>query len=188
MTALTESLGRNCGPTIIDRCGDLDHFALAGALRGNSSIKSLSLDNLTYGLNDRDRPALTQSEVHAYASALGENQGLENLDLYYHPTLQNLDIAFTAGSGCISGPMSLSADETTARNQSISDMLQTNKVLHTIQASEDMDDHIFQGSISPRLQTNLSRQRVRAIKQIRDLILRRKISDEPCMLLSTIAI
>jgi nucleosome binding factor SPN SPT16 subunit len=158
-----------------------------GSLR---SCKSLSLDNLTYGPNDANdnRPPLTHSEVHAYASALGENQWLEKLDLFHktisnenwnimmksitnHPTLQDLDIAFTAGPGCISGLMSLSADETAARNQSISDMLQTNKVLHTIGASEDMDDHIFQGSISPRLQANLSRQRVRAIKQVRDLLL-----------------
>jgi hypothetical protein len=137
MIALTGSLRKNCGPTIIDRC-DMDAYDLAGALRGNMSIKLLSLDAISY--NDD------------------------------HPVFQHLDIGFTAG------PSSLSAGEIAARMQSLLEMLQKNEVLHTIIVSEDeVDDRIFQGSIRPRLQANLYRPRARAIKQVRDLLLRRKI-------------
>ncbi len=38
-----------------------------------------------------------------------------------------------------------------------------------------MEGRIFEGSIRPRLQANLYRQRVRAIKQVRDFLLRRNI-------------
>jgi hypothetical protein len=55
-------------------------------------------------------------------------------------------------------------------------MLQINKVLHTIGFSKDgMDDRIYKGCIRPRLQANLYRPRVRAIKRVRDFLLRRKI-------------
>jgi hypothetical protein len=71
--ALVEVLGRNQGPTKLDRCG-IDTFALADALRGNSHLKSFR-PRLSGSLN------VSHQEVLAIAGALKEKKGLIDLNL-----------------------------------------------------------------------------------------------------------
>jgi hypothetical protein len=40
-SALAEVIGRNQGPTKLDRCYNIDNFVLANGFRGNSRLKSL---------------------------------------------------------------------------------------------------------------------------------------------------
>jgi hypothetical protein len=99
---LVEILGRNQGPTSLFYC-DIDSFALANGLRGNSSLKSLT-PRLSSNNADGSR------QVLAIAGALKENKGLVDLDLMHnfrmsdetwgavcdsfktHPTLEVLDL------------------------------------------------------------------------------------------------
>jgi hypothetical protein len=67
-SALTEVIGRNQGPTKLD-CIEIDIVALADGLRGNSRLKSLSLQ-VSRSLEDGNR------EVLVIAGALQENKGL----------------------------------------------------------------------------------------------------------------
>jgi hypothetical protein len=73
--ALLAILGRNQGPTKLDRC-NIDNVVLANGLRGNSRLQSFRLRNCN-NPEDSDREALL------IAGDLGENKGLVSLDLRY---------------------------------------------------------------------------------------------------------
>jgi hypothetical protein len=74
-SALGEVLGRNQGPTKLDRCY-IDNVVLANGLRENSRLKSLK-PRLSDSPEDGNR------EFHAISDALRENKGLVDLDLCY---------------------------------------------------------------------------------------------------------
>jgi hypothetical protein len=71
---LSEVLGRNQGPTKLNRC-DIDISGLADGLRGNSRLKSL---RTPYSSGSRE---FVNRLVLAIASALRENKGLVDLNL-----------------------------------------------------------------------------------------------------------
>jgi hypothetical protein len=72
-SALTEVLGRNQGPTKLDRC-DIDNLVLADGLRGKSRLKDLI--PLLSNSNE-----VSSRQVLAIAGALRENVGLVDLNL-----------------------------------------------------------------------------------------------------------
>jgi hypothetical protein len=178
-TVMAEVLGRNQGPTKLDRC-TIDNVVLADGLRGNSRLKSLS-------------PVLSshhasQEEVFAIAGALKENKGLVKLNLHYvitavndkmweavcdslktHPTLQVLNLW-----GYERAPLTASRLE--ARIQSLANMLKVNISIHTIHLPRCYSGHeLIRESVTPYLTTNRLRLRVRAIQKARQMLYRAKV-------------
>jgi hypothetical protein len=172
-SALADVLGRNQGPTKLDRC-DIDCSVLANGLRGNSRLESLR-PRFSSNLEDDNRKVL------AIASALRENKGLVELDLYHgcitmndetwfatcdslktHPTLQALDLR-NAG-----GPLAPAVLK--SRIQALVDMLKVNMSIHTIHLCARCSEHVI-----PYLETNRLRPRVRAIQKTRPIAYRAKV-------------
>jgi hypothetical protein len=179
-SALAEVLGRNQGPTKVDRCA-IDYYVLANGLRGNSRLKCLT--PLLFIARNSNR------EVLALAGALKENKGL--VDLYFdycllsnetwdavcdfletHPTLQVLKIC----------PMHIFREPPLApavlesQIQGLVDMLKVNMTIHTIHLNAYYREHeLFRGSVVPYLETNRLRQRVRAIQKTRPMAYRAKV-------------
>jgi hypothetical protein len=73
---LAEVLGRNQGPTKLDRC-DIDNLVLEDGLRENSRLKSLTP-------RISSNRVISNREALAIAGALRENKGLVGLDLSYN--------------------------------------------------------------------------------------------------------
>jgi hypothetical protein len=170
-------LGRNQGPTKLDRC-DIDNFVLANGLRGNSRLKSLR-PCLS------DNPDIGNRQVHAIASALRENKGLVDLDLGHgfrmsdetwgavcdslktHPTLHVLNLH----SDDFEDPAVLKS-----RVQALLDMMNINTSIHTIHLRHRYSQHeIFRESVIPYLETNRFRPHVRAIQKTSPIPYRAKV-------------
>jgi hypothetical protein len=181
--ALVEVLGRNQGPTKLDRCG-VDTFVLADGLRGNSRLKSLALRLFCSSREDDRR------QVLAIAGALKENKGLIDLNLnnsYYlsyetwdavcdslktHPTLEVLSLR----SRRFYRDTSLDFADLKSRMQALSNMMKMNTSIHTIQLSEDYSEHfIYRESVIPYLETNRFRPRLLAIQRTRQIAYRAKV-------------
>jgi hypothetical protein len=164
--ALVEAIGRNQGPTKLERC-DIDDFVLADGLRGNSHLKSLR-PRSSFSPEDADRQLL------AIAGALRDNKGLVDLNLSScwvsdetwnaicdslktHPTLEVLDfrVDFT---NTTQAPVVLKS-----RIQALTDMMKVNTSIHTLQLY--LRHVLFRGSVIPYLDTNRLRPRVRAIQK-----------------------
>jgi hypothetical protein len=179
--AFLESQRRNKGPTKLTNC-KMDVAVLAEAVRGNTSLKSLK----PCGKLDHDQ--LTSEDFETLAHALKENEGLVTLDLagrpimeeswciilksiQSHPSLHVLDLHLTPSS------RRMSAATKTKRMLAIVEMLQVNTVILTIHMLlHECDKQVLQDSINPRLQLNLYRLRVRAIKEVAAPgVLRRKL-------------
>jgi hypothetical protein len=177
-SALAEILGRNQGPTKLDRC-QIDYSVLADGLRGNSRLKSLT--NPIF----RNRDAANQ-ELLAIAGVQKENKGLVDLDLIHsftmsdetwgvtcdsletHPTLQVLDLR--------AGPQATAPKWLKSRIQTLVDMLKVNLSIHSIRLPRQYREHeLFQGSVIPYLETNRLRLRVRAIQKARPISYRAKV-------------
>jgi hypothetical protein len=181
--ALAEVLGRNQGPTKLDRC-QTDNFVLANGLRGNSRLKSLTLSVS----NDFDVGKL---QVFAIAGALRENKGLVALDLHTefvlshetwdvvcdslktHPTLQVLRIW---PRGMVQG-VPLAPAVLKSRIQALVGMLEVNMSIHIIRLLHYCysDHELFQESVVPYLEMNRFRPRVRAIQKTRPNAYRAKV-------------
>jgi hypothetical protein len=177
-SALAEVLRRNQGPTQLDRC-EFDYSFLANGLRGNSRLKSLRprfSSNLEVG----------NREFLAIATALRENKGLVDLDLWprigmsdetldivcdsleTHPTLEILHLL--AGGGLLA-PAVL-----TSRMQVLVDMMKVNMLIHTLHLPHQYSEHeIFRGSVTPYLETNRLRPRLLAIQKTRPIAYRAKV-------------
>jgi hypothetical protein len=182
-SALVKVLGRNQGPTKLEFC-DIDYSVLAGGMRGNSRLKSLT-PRVSINPEKRDR------EVFAIASALRENKGLIELKFGYdgnrtsdetwgaicdsfktHPTLQVLHLWSAVYEGAPLAPAVLEF-----RIQALLDMLKMNLSIHTIHLDScSYGEHeIFRGSVIPYLETNRLRPRILAIQKILPIAYRAKV-------------
>jgi hypothetical protein len=151
-SALAEVLGRDEGPTKLDRCR-IDSVVLANGLRGNSRLKNLKLC-FPGNLEDRNR------QILAIAGALRENKGLVDLDLSCygfnvsdetwdavcdslktHPTLQVLNLRTTGTRGMASQAVLQS------QIQALVGMMKVNMSIHTIHL--DRQHELFQRSLIP---------------------------------------
>jgi hypothetical protein len=178
--ALAEVLGRNQGPTSLNRC-HVDYSVLANGLRGNSRLKLFRSRLFT-----RDARANVQ-EFLAIAGALKENKGLVDLNLWHalrisdetwyplcdslktHPTLQVLSLSEEFGG-------SPSPSVLTPRIQALVDMLKVNMSMHTLHLNTCYSEHgLFQTSAIPYLESNRLRPRVRAIQKARPIAYRCKV-------------
>jgi hypothetical protein len=165
------------GPTELYRCV-IDSDVLSDAMRGNSRLGKLLLSPEKASTAD-------DSELSFLVSALAENKGLKDFDAFWyaisdenwsilchsvqnHPTLTNLDLACT-GPKNPDGKRLFSEEQKTNRTLALAEMMQTNTILHTIRLFPgEFDERIFAESIQPRLQANLHRPRVLAIKKEAD--------------------
>jgi hypothetical protein len=179
-SALAEILGRNQGPTKLDRC-DVDNIVLADGLRGNSRLRSLE-SNISF-----NSPQVEDQQVLAIASALKENRGLVHWNLGIcsvsevtwgalcdslktHPTLEVLDLRYvhTADSMTPAGM--------TSNLQALLDMIKVNMSIHTIHL-HDLHDRfteykLFRESVIPYLESNRLRPRLLAIQKTRPIAYR----------------
>jgi hypothetical protein len=178
--AFLESQRRNKGPERLLNC-KMDNAVLAEAVRGNMSLKSLK------PCGELDHDQLSPEDFETLAQALRENEGLVTLDvagqpimeeswrillksIQNHPSLQVLDLHLTPSS------RRMSAATKTERMLAIVDMLQVNTVILTIHMLlHECDKQVLQDSINPRLQLNLYRLRVRAIKEVAPGVHRSKL-------------
>jgi hypothetical protein len=165
------------GPTELYRCV-IDSDVLSDAIRGNSRLGKLFLSPERASTAD-------DSELSLLVSALAKNKGLTDFDAFWyaisdenwsilccslqnHPTLTNLDLACT-GPKNPEGKRLFSEDQKINRTLELAEMMQTNKILHTIRLFPgEFDERIFTESIQPRLEANLHRPRVLAIKKEAD--------------------
>jgi hypothetical protein len=179
---LAQVLGSNQGPTKLDYCY-IDNFALADGLRGNSRLKSL-IPRLS---TSRDHG---NQELLAIAGALKENAGLVRLYVRYgfsvndetwdavcnslktHPTLQ----VFRFNS-IQRFEEALSPSVPKPRIQALVGMLKMSMSIHTIHwhPCDHSKHERFRGSVTPYLETNMYRSRVRAIQKARPIAYRAKV-------------
>jgi hypothetical protein len=180
-SSLVEVLGRNQGPTKISFC-EIDYSIIADGLRGNSRLKSLKLlisSNLEVG----------NREVLAITGALREKKGLVDLHLGHdhgvsgetwgavfdslkaHPTLEVLDLS----RGVFAHPTTFPA-ALTSRIEGLVEMMKVKMSIHTIRLHGRYSEHeLFRGSVSPYLDANRYRPRVRAIQRIRPIAYRANV-------------
>ena len=175
-SALAELLGRNQGPTRLYYC-EIDCYVLADGLRGNSHLKGLALRFSSSSSSEDDK-----RRVLAIATALRENKGLIEFNLFHHDctvsdemwyaicdslkthsTLEVLDLSPGYTSSTVPAAI-------TSRIQALLDMMKINMSIHTIHLYDRISDHaFFRGSVIPYLATNRLRPRVRAIQTIRPI-------------------
>jgi hypothetical protein len=181
--ALVEAIRQNRGPTNLERC-EIDTGILADALRGNTSVKALTL-RCSYGNAAKDLVA-----IGTLARALEKNRGLVRLDmsnrvisndnwkalcqsLKAHPTLEVLGLRTTTSSAERRDP-DFNATRT-HRMRGLEGMLKVNTIMHTIDLEPtECDESLLQHSIRPRLEGNLYQPRVCAMKKV-DSLLRAKL-------------
>jgi hypothetical protein len=177
---LARVLGRNQGPTELDRC-DIDKSVLANGLRGNSRLKRMRLCAFDHDAANQD--------LLAISSALKENKGLLHLHLEYdfgksdetwgaicdsletHPTLEVLKLRTFYANG-----PSFTSSVISSRLQALVGMLKVNTLIHTIHLNERYSQHeLFRGSVIPHLQTNRLRSRLLTIQGTRPIAYRAKV-------------
>jgi hypothetical protein len=178
--AFLKSQRRNKGPERLLNC-KMNVAVLAEAVRGNRSLKSLK------PCGELDDDQLSPEDFETLAQALRENEGLVTLDIAgqpiieeswrillkaikSHPSLQVLDLHLTPSS------RRMSAESKMERMLAIVEMLETNTVILTIHMLlHECDKQVLHDSINPRLQLNLYRLRIRAIKEVAPGVLRSKL-------------
>jgi hypothetical protein len=165
------------GPTELYRCV-LDSNVVADALRGNSRLRRLLLClekastagspelSLIFRALAKDR-GLTEFDAFWYSIG-DENWTLLCQSLQNHPTLTSLGLACT-GPKLPTEKTEMSIERKISRTRALADMLQTNTILHTIRLFPgEYDERIYTESIEPRLETNMYRPRVLAVKKEAD--------------------
>jgi hypothetical protein len=180
--AFVECLQSDIGPVKLHMC-EIDSQILANALTGNSRVTRFKPD--FDGTDDADKAILFR--------ALANNRGLVELNLedisisdhnwcilcealQAHPTLTSLNLQDTKPTIPNGFPIIWSAEQKTRRTRLLADMVQQNTVLHTIQLhSSERGDQIFREEIRPKLETNLYRPRVLAVKKTKDRPFREKV-------------
>jgi hypothetical protein len=181
--ALVEAIRHNRGPTKLERC-EIDTRLLADALRGNTSVKALTL-RCSYGNAAKDLV-----DIRALVQGLEQNCGLLRLDLSNrvvndgnwkalcksvkaHPKLEVLGLRTTTSSTERKAP-----DFKTKRKNRMLDleeMLKVNTLVHTIElGSTECEKSLLQHFIQPRLKRNLYQPRLSAMKNC-DYLLRAKL-------------
>jgi hypothetical protein len=183
-SVLAEILGRNQGPTKLDRC-TIDNFVLADGLRGNSRLKHMIL-HICFDKEEGAR------QVLAMADALRENKGLVEWrlrrwggylvmndetwgtvcdSLKTHPTLEILDL-----SRILINYAAFTQVVTMSRVQALLGMMEVNASIRRIDLDSGYSEHeIYRRSVIPYLETNWFRPRVRAIQKTRPITYRAKV-------------
>jgi hypothetical protein len=181
--ALVEAIRHNRGPTKLERC-EIDTRLLADALRGNTSVKALTLRS-SYGNAAKDLV-----DIRALVQGLEQNCGLVRLDLSNrvvndanwkalckslkaHPTLEVLGLRTTTSSTERQAP----EFKTTRKNRmlDLEEMLKVNTVMHTVELGlNECDESLLQHFIQPRLKRNLYQPWLSAVKN-GDSLLRAKL-------------
>jgi hypothetical protein len=159
------------GPVSLFRCKIRSHI-LTNVLTGNSRVTRLKL-----GYYDISDPILMSL---LFGTVLASNRGLVDLDLRCHsisdeswsilchslekhPTLISLDLRDTRPTRQASEEVML--EQKRKRTRAIADLLEQNTVLQTVHLSEqEREGQIHAKLIQPRLEMNLYRARVLAIK------------------------
>jgi hypothetical protein len=162
------------GPTEMYRC-IIDSDVLSEAMRGNSRLGKLLLSPERASTAD-------DCEMSLLVSALADNKGLTHFDAFWyaisddnwsilcrslqkHPTLANVDLACT-GPKNPAGKRLFTEEQKTDRTLALAKVMQTNTILNTIRLFPgEFDERIFAELIQPRLEANLNRPRVLAVKK-----------------------
>jgi hypothetical protein len=172
--ALRQWLQSGRGPTELYQCV-VGSDVVASALSGNSRLSKLLLCL-------EKASTTTTPELASIFRALGEARGLTEFDAFWysigdanwnllcqslqkHPTLTSLGLACT-GPKRPTDKGELSEERKANRTRALADMMQTNTILHTIRLFPgEYDERIYTESIEPRLEANLYRPRVLAVKK-----------------------
>jgi hypothetical protein len=175
--ALLQWLQSGRGPTELYRCA-IDSAVVAGALKGNSRLDRLLLCQ-------EKASTAGPLELASIFRGLAEDRGLTEFDAFWysigdanwtllcqslqmHPTLTSLGLACT-GPKRPTDKTELSEVQKTNRTRALADMMLTNTNLHTIRLFlGEYDERIYTESIEPRLEANLYRPRVLAVKKEAD--------------------
>lgn len=171
--AFIECLQSDRGPTTLDDCR-MNGRVLAAAITGNSRVTSLKLPGLLRTFD---------AGMDVFSRALATNRGLIELNLRFipisnenwtilfqslrgHPTLTKLNLGMTSPARDDDGNTILTFHEKVRRTGAVAQMMKENTVLHDVDLTQDeCNQRIYAESILPRLETNLYRPRVRAIKK-----------------------
>jgi hypothetical protein len=181
--AFVDCLHSGRGPIKLISC-EIDSQIIANSLTGASRVTKL-------------KPVLGQTndaETAVLFRALANNRGLVDLDwedrsisddnwsilcesLKAHPTLTCLNLRSTRPQRPNGGTIVLTDDQKLHRTRLLAEMLHQNTVLHTIQLrhEHERDEQIFMEEILPRLETNLYRPRVLAVKKTTERSFREKV-------------
>jgi hypothetical protein len=169
--AFVECLQSDRPPTELVMCR-LDSRVLANALAGNSRVTKLRLGGDTN--NDAEMAFLLR--------ALTNNRGLVDLDLQSqpindenwtilceslkaHPALTSLHLRDTS-SPLRAGGIELTDDQKAHRTGLLAEVVQENRLLHTIELSDgERDGKVYTEEVLPRLEFNLYGPRVLAISK-----------------------
>jgi hypothetical protein len=183
--AFVQWLQSGGGPTELNEC-HIDSNILADSVKGNSRLSIIRLPSIEF-LDDFHEPvANNHTDMALIITALAENRSLTVFDsnsycisdenwtilcqsLRKHPTLTTLGLTETGPirrlSG-VGGRAVLSDEQKTNRTRLVAEMMQTNTILHIIRLSaEGCDEDIYTESIQPRLEANLYRLRVLAVRK-----------------------
>jgi hypothetical protein len=162
------------GPTEMNRCV-IDSDVLSEAMRGNSRLGKLLLSPERASTAD-------DCEMSLLVSALADNKGLTHFDAFWyaisdenwsilcrslqkHPTLASVDLACT-GPKNPAGKRLFTEEQKNNRTLALAKVMQTNTMINTIRLFPgEFDELIFAESIQPRLEANLNRPRVLAVKK-----------------------
>jgi hypothetical protein len=180
--AFVECLQSDRCPIKLISC-EIDSQTIAHALTGNSRVTKL-------------KPVLGHSndaETAVLFRALANNRGLLELDwedrsisddnwsilcesLKAHPTLTCLNLRSTRPRSPNGGTIVLTDDQKLHRTRLLAEMVHRNTVLHTITLWKgERDEEIYTEEVLPRLETNLYRPRVLAVKKIKEGPFREKV-------------
>jgi hypothetical protein len=186
--AFIECLQSDRGPANLDMC-KIDSQILANALTGDSRVTRFKPH--ADWTDDAEKAFLFRSLannrglvdlLYQHHSISDENWTILCQSLQAHPTLTSLDLRDTAPTSPDADDdddddSSLMPDEQKAhRSRLLTEMMQQNKVLHTIHLSEEeRDEKIYTEEIHPYLETNLYRPRVLAVKKTIERPFREKI-------------
>jgi hypothetical protein len=182
--AFVQWLQSDGGPTELDDC-HIDSRVIADSLKSNSRLSILRLPS-THSLMSLDPERVYYPNMALILSDLAENRGLTTFDegehfigdenwnilcqsLQRHPTLTRVDLTETGWMRLGERNTLLSDEQKTNRTRAFAEMMQTNTILCAILLSaEERDEDIYTESIQPRLEANLYRPRVLAVKKEAD--------------------
>jgi hypothetical protein len=176
--ALAEVVGRNQGPTKLNRC-DIHYSVLANWLRGNSRLKHFK--------HLFDSSSVSNREVVATAGALRENKGLVELELrFYHSSMNDETWGAVCASlkthpklevlGFTHEEQTMAPEVITSRTQVVMDMIKINTSMHTLRVNACYSEHeMYPESVIPYLETNRLRPRLLAIQKARPILYRTKV-------------
>jgi hypothetical protein len=174
--AFVECLQSDRGPVNLEMC-TIDSQILANALTGDSRVTGFQPD----WADDAERAILSRAlglgDLNLYGHSISdENWTIMCQSLQAHPTLTCLKLRDTMPRSPADDLIVFSDELKTRRTRALSEMMQHNTVLQTIDLHvSERDEHIYTQEIRPYLITNLYRPRVLAIKKTKDRPFREKV-------------